>query len=357
MRTVKTRWPLCALLIVALLWTHAALAALPFKDGERVLFLGDSITQAGQYVAFIETYLWAKYPARDIDIINLGLSSETASGQSEKDHPGRRPCIHDRLDKCLATADADWVVVCYGMNDGIYHPPGAERLAAYKEGITKLVKKVQAVGAKVILMTPPPFDVKTRRLRGAKVQPAGADLYGYKTPYEDYDQVLAGYGDWIMTQRDKVAHVIDLHTPMSAYIAACRDANPEYTYGDSVHPPRSGHYRMALAFLEALGEDGDKARQLLTRITGQPLYPGESGVLVDASPRLLEALMQRSADVSASYRGHVTPAKRRANTLPLDEALALAKTREAALRPEVVNRGGTLSVPKIGTVPSAVRNE
>ena len=80
-------------------WTSKSVKAeLPFADGERVLFLGDSITQDGRYVALVEAYLWATYPQLHLDIVNAGLSSETVSGMTEPIHPYPRPNVNERLD-------------------------------------------------------------------------------------------------------------------------------------------------------------------------------------------------------------------------------------------------------------------
>src|SRR5262249_58388263 len=68
--------------------------------GKRVVFLGDSITQSGGYVAFTTWYLEKLYPMKDFDIIGLGLASETLSGLSEDGHAGckfPRPCLFERL--------------------------------------------------------------------------------------------------------------------------------------------------------------------------------------------------------------------------------------------------------------------
>ncbi len=56
--------------------------------GKRVVFLGDSITQAGGYVAFTTCYLEKLYPKKDFDVLGLGLASETLSGLSEDGHAG-----------------------------------------------------------------------------------------------------------------------------------------------------------------------------------------------------------------------------------------------------------------------------
>ena len=64
------------------------------KPDTNIIFLGDSITQGGTYIAYLQTYLWELYPDSNYNLINLGLGSETASGLSEDDHPFPRPHHH-----------------------------------------------------------------------------------------------------------------------------------------------------------------------------------------------------------------------------------------------------------------------
>ena len=120
------------------------------------MFLGDSITAAGQYVSLIECELQRRYPRETFDIISIGISSETTSALTEKTHGSfPRPCVHERLQRALDKVKPDIVVACYGMNDGIYHPQSDERMQAYQQGINKLIADSRAAGATVVLLTPP----------------------------------------------------------------------------------------------------------------------------------------------------------------------------------------------------------
>ncbi len=241
-----------ALFIIALLGNTLAAQDLFVRDGQRVVFLGDSITQDGRYVEDIETWLIVNYPRMHVDIIKLGLSSETVEGLTEPDHPFPRPNIHDRLDSALEKAKPDIVVACYGMNDGIYHPFSEERYQAYQEGVRKLIEKVKAAGATPVLMTPPPFDAAAAK---AKVVGAGAPQYGYNTPYDKYDpEVLARYGEWLLTLRGEGLMVIDVHTPMADEVKSRRAQIPGFTLAkDGVHPDAEGHWIMARTVLQAWG--------------------------------------------------------------------------------------------------------
>ena len=65
--------------------------------GKRIVFLGDSITDEGTFITYLDTYFEQHTPEIPFTFVNLGISSETASGLTEADHPFPRPCVHDRL--------------------------------------------------------------------------------------------------------------------------------------------------------------------------------------------------------------------------------------------------------------------
>ena len=225
----------------------------------RVLFLGDSITHDGRYITFVETFLRENSTLGDTlpDLINLGLPSETLSGQSEPDHPFPRPDVHERLDRALEKVQPDLVVACYGMNDGIYHPFSDERFAAYQDGVKRLIEKVKASGAKLVLMTPPPFDPQPMRKAGKLLPDKDGANYSWKTIYEDYDdKVIARYAAWILEQadRDGVAGTIDLHRPVNDYVTAQRSKDPAFAMSkDGVHIDETGHRILAEVVLGAWG--------------------------------------------------------------------------------------------------------
>jgi len=232
-------------------------------DVKTLLFLGDSITAAGGYVRIIEAELANQPPMNSWKVINRGLGSETVSGLSEPNHPpGPRPCLFARLDKELAEVKPDWVVACYGINDGIYHPFNKERFAAYQAGIETLIRKVHASGAHLVLLTAPPYARPGLELpKGTRAQDATKLLarlnaegeteaekdprkFGYICLYPYYDYVMAQYAKWLLSLNDRNdVHVIDLRTPMLA------DVKAAYEGTDGVHPSGVGHEIMARAFL------------------------------------------------------------------------------------------------------------
>jgi lysophospholipase L1-like esterase len=302
---------LCLLLSLLALALHAGL-----PPEKRILFLGDSITQGGAYVEFIEAALIARHPDSDKQIIPLGLSSETVSGLSEEGHAGGkfpRPDLHERLDRALEKTRPQLVFACYGMNDGIYHPLGEERFQAFKSGMKKLHDKVVASGARIIHLTPPVFDPVPIKNR---VLPAGLDKY--EKPFEGYNQVLDAYSDWLLSMRQEGWEVLDIHGPFNAALAEKRRTDPQFTFSkDGVHPGPEGHLIMAGAVL--------KAWDLPVKPDGKPDHVNGAAILA--------TIQKKHALLRPAWLGHVGHKRPGvAPGLPLAEAQAKADELDAEAR-------------------------
>ncbi|MHC5540372.1 SGNH/GDSL hydrolase family protein, partial [Singulisphaera rosea] len=161
--------------------THALAAANPLEGVRRVVFLGDSNTYAGGYVEDVEAVLRAQNPGLACEFLNLGLPSETVSGLSEPGHAGGkfpRPELRERLGRVLEKTKPGLIVACYGMNCGMYYPFSEERFAKFQEGVRHLRDQAKAIGAKIVIVTPPVFDPEPIR---AQTLPAG--LAEYRRPF------------------------------------------------------------------------------------------------------------------------------------------------------------------------------
>ncbi|MEW4486991.1 SGNH/GDSL hydrolase family protein [Thalassoglobus sp. JC818] len=292
----------CSLLNAAAMGAFAGDQDLALK-AERVLFLGDSITHSGYYISLIELELLRQSSDAMPEVINLGLPSETASGLSEPGHPFPRPNVHERLERALEKLKPDVVVACYGMNDGIYHPFDEDRFEIYQTGINSLIEKVHNSGAKLILLTPPPFDPLPLKMKG-KLVSADADEFAYYSIYDKYDDVIKRYSDWILAQKDRVEMVIDLHTPVTKFVAEKRKSDPEFVLsGDGVHLDQEGHRILAEAILNAWGVKlSAEDDQSLEKLVHQRQMLWHAAYLSDV--------------------GHVRPGMNAG--LPLDEAAAKA---------------------------------
>lgn len=242
----------CRLLLALLMLPSVAAAEAPFiRPGDRVLFLGDSNTHAGQYIVYLEAWLTKYHPKENYELVNLGLPSETASGLSEPAHPFPRPTVHERLDRALEKGKPQVVVACYGMNDGIYYPPSAEHLKAYQQGMQVIADKARKIGARTCFITPPPFEADALRPAG-KLRPAGAKEYAWFAPYENYDDVLAEFSTAVIAMKADVDAVVDVRTPLLKVMRQKRKENPGYHLaGDGIHFNADGHEVIARTLWKA----------------------------------------------------------------------------------------------------------
>ncbi|MGJ8697488.1 MAG: GDSL-type esterase/lipase family protein [Verrucomicrobiaceae bacterium] len=273
--------------------THPVLAA------HRILVLGDSITASRHYVVDLQTALHLHGHAPEI--IAAGLPSEGVTGLSEPKHPFPRPNVHERLTRALQKAKPDLVIACYGMNDGIYHPFSLTRFEAYQRGLQSLIEQVRASGAKLILVTPPPFDVVAHK----EPQDLNAPEFHWEKTYRHYDRdVIAPYARWVLAQKNQVTAVVDAHTPMAAHYAAKRMTDKKYTLSDDgVHINREGHRLLAGIIYQSLG--------------GKPMPP--------LPEHLLHYYSARQNILSPAWTGHIGHQRPGIKPgLPLDEAKARA---------------------------------
>jgi lysophospholipase L1-like esterase len=293
-------------------------AALPAADDflpgvRRIVFLGDSITYSGQYVDYFEAFLFTHFSERRFEVINLGLPSETVSGLSEKGHAGGkfpRPTLHERLDRVLAQTKPDLVFACYGMNDGIYKPFAEERFEKFRTGVLSLRQKVAAASAQIIHLTPPTFDSEPIKNR---TSPGDAED---ERPFVQYNEVLDRYSEWLLTQRARGWHVIDVHGPMNRALAEKRAANPDFRFAaDGVHCDAAGHWIFTREILRDLDQPIDN-------FTANARYT-ELLALVHQRGRLL-------TDAWLNVIGHERPGM--AKGLPLPEAQIKAAELETKIR-------------------------
>lgn len=223
------------------------------KENDRVIFLGDSNTFAGAYISDVDAYFMKS--RSNIEFINVGLPSETCCGLSEPDHPFPRPTVQERIDRVMETLKPNVVFICYGMNDGIYHPFAEDRFEKYQKGILELIGKVKKSGARIVLMTPPPFDPLPMKKKN-KLVGKESKKFAWFSIYEDYDQVMKKYADWVKTLDSKVDALIDIRSPIVEFQNEKRKANPDFTMsGDGVHFNDQCHRLIAAAIVKTIRPD------------------------------------------------------------------------------------------------------
>ena len=225
---------LAVLLVVSPARAADAAVTLKLEGVKRIVFLGDSITQGGDYVTDFECWLLAN--GIKTEVINLGLASETASDLTAEENAGHlkahgfgRPMVSERLDRALTAAKPDLLIACYGMNDGSSLPSNDEGLKRFVDAITHLREAALKSGVKrVVFCTPPVRDDK-----------GDATL-------KFHDENLTRYTEWLLTKRADGWDVVDFHGPMRKALDEGRAKSPAFSLSkDGVHPGREGHWIMA----------------------------------------------------------------------------------------------------------------
>ena len=241
------RAPILLALALAFIATTSDAQEFFLKDGQTVLFVGDSNTFADKYVQYVEAFLFTRFPEKKFTVLNRGLPSETVAGTSETTHVPPRPDFHTRFARTVPPLKPDVLVACYGMNDGIYQSLNEPVFAQYRDGLQRLIGRTRdETKARLVLLTPPPFDPTPFRKKPATTPP------DYRRPADDYDLTLARFTEWLLTFRKERIPVIDLHTPINRHLAARRENDPAFILaGDGVHLDATGHWLMAQEILLA----------------------------------------------------------------------------------------------------------
>jgi lysophospholipase L1-like esterase len=201
----------------------AAPAQLLVKPGDKISFMGDSITQQGGYVRLTDYVLKTDYPDLKATVFNAGIGGQKAENMEPR-------FVHDMhlVDKPA------FCFISVGIND-VWHRVGAPIdpavLEAYKGNVIKMVDEAQAAGATAVLLTPT-LIYEDLNSEGNKRLVA----------FVDAEKQIA---------TDKKAVLVDLHQ-MFITAEAAKPAGLRLT-ADGVHMNAYGDAIMAYGVLRALG--------------------------------------------------------------------------------------------------------
>ncbi|HEY0007542.1 MAG TPA: SGNH/GDSL hydrolase family protein, partial [Tepidisphaeraceae bacterium] len=196
--------------------------------GEKVAFLGDSITQNGAasgsgYVRQVASGLKAN--GINIEVIAAGIGGH------------KSPQMLERLGRDVISKQPTWVTISCGVNDVMHGDKGVD-LATYRKHMTDIVDQCQAAGIKVMLLT---------------ATPIGEDLDG------PMNKTLAAYNDFVRElAAEKKCLLADLNAAIAAELTRLR-AGPHpkghMLTTDGVHMNPLGNRVMAVGVLKAFGLD------------------------------------------------------------------------------------------------------
>ncbi|HEX4608136.1 MAG TPA: SGNH/GDSL hydrolase family protein [Urbifossiella sp.] len=121
-----------------------------FQPNERIVFLGDSITEQYQYSSYIELYLTTRFPTGNMTFLNAGIGGDTANGGA------------GRFKAQVLDEKPTAVTINFGMNDGGYGKfnPGANK--TFVEKTEAMLKMAKDAGVRVALLSPNAVDRRNK---------------------------------------------------------------------------------------------------------------------------------------------------------------------------------------------------
>ena len=213
-------------------------------DNERIVFLGDSITQAGAgpngYVTLVRKAIEKRRPNANIEVIGAGISGN------------RVPDLQARLKKDVLDRKPTLVVIYIGIND-VWHSirdRGTSR-EDFQAGLEDIISQIHDAGAKVILSSP---SVIGERVKGENPLKLDKMLDEYRKVGQE---VAKKNGVAYLDLRD------EFHKKLKEINA--KDAEKNVLTTDGVHLNAAGNEFVANVMLNALGVNSDSKSGKLLR--------------------------------------------------------------------------------------------
>jgi lysophospholipase L1-like esterase len=262
---------LFTLAAAALLAASAVAGEFFIKDNDRVVFLGDSITEQRLYTTYIEAYALTRHPEWKLWFRNVGWGGDT-SWLRQRAHPDEKQLfaadeatqqkmVEDSVGRGLRRdvlpLKPTVVTIKFGMNDHSYQKFREDIFKAYVRSQSELAKVLEANGARVAFLTSQPIEDKR--------------------PDPDKDvrnQSLRQFSDGLKEVAAKQgATFVDQFDPYMAIMMRERAADPAAFIGggDAVHPGPAGHTIMAWAVLKGLGATALVSRAEIDGAAGKVL--------------------------------------------------------------------------------------
>ena len=220
----------------------------PFKEGERAVFLGNSITDGGHYHSYIWLYYMTRFPNMPLRILNGGIGGDTAYDMNK------------RLDGDIFVMKPSVLMVTFGMNDSGYFEYNGDNPKEFGEQkYQESIKNYQQMekrfkdlpDTRIVMVGTSPYD-ETVQLK---------ENVPFKTKNEtikrivEYQKESAAKNNWEFT---------DLNAPMVALNQQNQQKDPAFTLcgSDRIHPDNDGHMVMAYLFLKAQGFVGKEVAEM-----------------------------------------------------------------------------------------------
>lgn len=211
----------------------------PFKNGDRIAFVGNSITDGGHYHSYIWLYYMTRFPNLRITCFNTGVGGDAL------------PQILARFDDDVLAKHPNVITLTWGMNDSGYFewfkPDAAEygrkAIDSAEARYARLDKKLKAhPEIRKIFILGSPYDATTKSNKNG-YYPGKAEAF---SKLIDFQESTAKNNHWPF---------VDFYHPFLAINQReqAKDSLFSTAPNGRVHPDNDGHLIMAYLFLKAQG--------------------------------------------------------------------------------------------------------
>jgi len=195
-----------------------------WKNGDTIVFFGDSITDEGFYLQPLTRLLQAAFPTESFTCINSGIAlNRTWEGV-------------ERLDRDVLALRPNWTVLAFGVNDAMHMAPDE-----FKTNYEKIVDRLRAAKVGVICATP-----------SGMLPALGTDQKAYfhaPDRASGFDRSMAY--DAAVVQGVAAEHKLPVADVLGAFLGL--GAGRAAVMTNQWHPNQEGGRLMALAILRAAG--------------------------------------------------------------------------------------------------------
>ena len=244
----RTLFSFAAAMLLAV--SASAQQAIPqFQAGERVAFIGDSITHGGHYHSYIWLYYMTRFPNMPLYFFNCGVGGDTADSMDY------------RLASDVLAKDPTYMTLTFGMNDSgywdTYNREDTEELSNKKveaslKAFDSIVAQMKSWDgeADIVMIGGSPYD-ETSRFNNDVLVGKNAAI----CRIIDRQKEVAGQNGW---------GFVDFNAPMVEIAEAeqVKDSTFCFSRQDRIHPDQDGQMVMAYLFLKAQGLAGRKVAQM-----------------------------------------------------------------------------------------------
>ncbi len=221
-------------------------------DGDRVVLLGDSITEQKLYTTYLEAYTLTRFPKQKFAFFGRGWGGDTSwlrmrsfpdekalhAAEGDAQQKLIEASVDDPLKRDVVDVKPTLVMINFGMNDHNYEPFREDIFKTYVRSQTHLTKSLLKNGARVVLLTPQPIENRSGNpAADARNQSLNKFAAGLK-------EVAAKEGATFVNQFAPYLAIMQREHAL--------DVNASIGGGDEIHPGPAGHTLMASIILQQL---------------------------------------------------------------------------------------------------------